>query len=94
MRSACIVRTRFILNIFSEIGLGAQDPPWLRLCAVRIVCSKRHKAVECPSVRRSICLSRRSTAAAAAAGFAAEVECGQEISIGRGYCYDAATCQT
>jgi len=28
MRSACLVRTRFILNNFSVIGLGgSQDPP-------------------------------------------------------------------
>jgi len=26
MRSACRVRTRFILNNFSGIGLGSQDP--------------------------------------------------------------------
>jgi len=35
MRSACVVRTRFILNNFSGIGLGGgsqdpQDPHWLR----------------------------------------------------------------
>jgi len=42
---------------------------------VRIVYSKRHKTVECPSARPSVCLSPRSTAASAAAasGFAAEV---------------------
>jgi len=27
MRSACLVRTRFILNNFSEIGLGVPGPP-------------------------------------------------------------------
>ena len=37
--------------------------------AVRTVYDKRHKTVKCPSV----CLSRRSTKAAAAGGFAAEV---------------------
>jgi len=42
---------------------------------VRIICGKRHQTVECPSV----CLSRRSTAAAAVGGFAAEVGHGQQI---------------
>jgi len=42
---------------------------------VRTVCGKRHKTVECPS----ICLSRRSTAAAVG-GFAAEVGRGQQLS--------------
>jgi len=35
----------------------------------------------CSSVRPSVCLSRRSTAAAAVGGFAAEVGRGQQISI-------------
>ena len=29
MRSACLVRTRFILNNFSGIGLGVPGPPLL-----------------------------------------------------------------
>ena len=35
MRSACVVRTRFILNIFSGIGLGwvpGPPAPWLPPC--------------------------------------------------------------
>jgi len=43
------------------------------------------------SVRPSVCLSRRETAAAVAGGFAAEVGHGQQISIDSGCC--RATCR-
>jgi len=51
----------------------------LALYAVLIVCCKCHTTVECPSV----CLSRQSTAAVAAGGFAAEVGHGLEADIDR-----------
>ena len=53
--------------------------------------SRVYVTVRCPSVRPSLCLSRRSTAAAAAGGFAAEVgRRGQQISIDS--CCCRATC--
>jgi len=30
MRSECVVRTRFILNILVGLDWGSQEPPWLR----------------------------------------------------------------
>jgi len=48
----------------------------LELCpSFNLLRGKRHKTVECPSVR----LSRRSTAAAAAGGFAAGARREQQI---------------
>ena len=58
----------------------------VELSAVRTLCGKRHKTAEFPSV----CLSRRSSAAAAPGGFAAEVGRGQQISIDG--CCCRATC--
>jgi len=51
-------------------------------CAVR----ERQTTFECRSVGLSVCLSRQSTAAAAAGGFAAEVRRGQQISIDSCWC--------
>jgi len=50
---------------------------------VRILGCKRHETVECPSV----CLSHQLTAEAAAGGFAAEVGCGQQMSVDSCCCY-------
>ena len=50
-------------------------PPLFSSLCVHV--GRRHKTVECPSVR----LSRRSTATAAAGGFAAEVGRRQQLSI-------------
>jgi len=44
---------------------------------------KRHKTIECPSVRPPVCLSRRSKAAMAVGGFAAEVGRGSAADIDR-----------
>jgi len=52
--------------------------------AVRIVCGKRHKTVECPSVRLSVPSIDRSSDWR----FAAEVGRGQQISI------DGCCCRT
>ena len=51
---------------------------------------KTVESLECPSVCPSVCLSRRSTAAAAANGFAAEVGRGQQCCILQANC--AAVC--
>ena len=53
-----------------------QPPPKMARTPM-VVYGKRRKTVECPSV----CLSRRSTTAAAGGGFAAEVRRGQQMSI-------------
>ena len=59
-------------------------------CCYAVRVGKRHKLVECRSVRPSVRLSRRLAAAAAAGGFAAEVGRGQQISIDS--CCCRATC--
>jgi len=63
MCSACVVSTRFILNIFSGIGLRCQDPqdpPWLRrwvnVSALAYAGVKAHVSVR-PSVLSSVRLS-------------------------------------
>ena len=66
-------------------GLLARQPPiGIETAAATnptIVRGKRRVTVECPSVRLSVRLSHRSTAAAAAGGFAAELGRGHQISI-------------
>jgi len=60
MCSACLVRTRFILNIFSGIGLGCQDPPclrpWVNVLALASAGVKAHVSAR-PSVLSSVRLS-------------------------------------
>ena len=55
-----------------------------------VVCGEHHNKVQClsvrPSVYLSVCLSRRSTAAAAAGGFAAELRRGPAADIDRSRC--------
>ena len=58
----------FILLLLCSHAVGERHITGTVCHAVRAVCGKRHETVECPSVRPSVCLSCRSTAAAAAAG--------------------------
>ena len=62
MRSACLVRTRFILNNFSGIGLGVPGPPppWLCPWSVPSIDNSsgwfaaERSFIDCCTVRRAV----------------------------------------